>query len=193
MSMANVGSGSEEAVVTFDTITILAPRYGFCLFLLAVVFLCVPRNINVFMINHVLIVGGDTMLSFICRFCDFKGKPLISKYNTTVLFVFLSCQRIFLSSFTQQRIFTTHNSQVDCFSFLIMFTIGHWSVTTCLWELNLLKMNLTCLFAYAVQPMSYLCCCSPGPSYPQRSNDVPTDCDACTIPTMLFRFFLSHA
>lgn len=39
MSMADVGAGGEEAVVTFETITILTPRYGLYFHVIFILFL----------------------------------------------------------------------------------------------------------------------------------------------------------
>ncbi|CAL5340382.1 unnamed protein product [Camellia sinensis] len=62
MSMADVGAGGEESVVSFEGIAILTPR-------------------------------ADTMLNFIFHFCGFRGKLMILKFSTAVLFAFFYCPR----------------------------------------------------------------------------------------------------
>lgn len=94
MSMADVGGGGEEAVVTFDTITILTPRYRTtcaCLCQPLVFFVLFQGTYS----QSLLIVGADIMSNFTFRFCGFKGKPLILKSSTAALFEFLYCLRFF--------------------------------------------------------------------------------------------------
>ncbi|CAL5401365.1 unnamed protein product [Camellia sinensis] len=62
MSMADVGAGGEESVVSFEGIAILTP-------------------------------WADTMLNFIFHFCGFRGKLMILKFSTAVLFAFFYCPR----------------------------------------------------------------------------------------------------
>lgn len=79
MSMADVGAGGEEAVVTFDGIAILTPR-------LVKRFSChlVSLSIFCFRVNDMCpyAAGAVTMLSFISHSCACKGKPMTLKFNT---------------------------------------------------------------------------------------------------------------
>ncbi|KAJ9563293.1 hypothetical protein OSB04_008453 [Centaurea solstitialis] len=88
ISMADVGAGGEEAVVTFEGIAILTPRW--LLGIIVIVSVDLDNQIHVISLS---LAGVVTMLNFTYPFCGCKDKPMISKFNSAASFVCLYCQR----------------------------------------------------------------------------------------------------
>lgn len=94
VSMADVGAGGEEAVVNFDGIAILTPRW---VTKSSHYILNQIRRLNYIKMLHIIVfpTGVATVLNFIFLFCVFKGKQMTSKFSSAVLFVFFVCPRFY--------------------------------------------------------------------------------------------------
>lgn len=79
MSMADVGAGGEEAVVTFDGIAILTPRLVKCFSCHSLLLLSIFCFRVIDMCPYA--AGVVIMLSFISHSCACKGKQMTLKFS----------------------------------------------------------------------------------------------------------------